>query len=54
MKKMLAILLCSLFALLPLSACSDGDGLTKLRVSEVTHSVFYLSLIHISDPRDCS
>ena len=41
MKKMLAILLCSLFALLPLSACSDGDGLTKLRVSEVTHSVFY-------------
>ena len=41
MKKILAILLCSLFALLPLSACSDGDGLTKLRVSEVTHSVFY-------------
>ncbi len=41
MKKILAILLCSLFTLLPLSACSDGDGLTKLRVSEVTHSVFY-------------
>ena len=41
MKKIFAILLCSLFALLPLSACSDGDGLTKLRVSELTHSVFY-------------
>ena len=41
MKKILTAMLCTLFALLPLSACNSGDGSTKVRVSEVTHSVFY-------------
>ena len=43
MKKILTAILCALFAVLPLSACNDtgGDGLTKVRVNEVTHSVFY-------------
>ena len=41
MKKILTAMLCALFALLPLSACENGDGSTKVRVSEVTHSVFY-------------
>ena len=43
MKKIFAILGAALFALLPLSACggeTDG-GLTKIRLNEVTHSVFY-------------
>ncbi len=43
MKKTLAILGASLFALLPLAACGEtgDDGLTTLRINEVTHSVFY-------------
>ncbi len=43
MKKFFAILGAALFALLPLSACGgDNDGgLTKIRLNEVTHSVFY-------------
>ncbi len=41
MKKILAAILCALFALLPLSACQSGSGATKIRLSEVTHSVFY-------------
>ena len=43
MKKILTAILCALFAVLPLSACNDtgGDGLTRVRVNEVTHSVFY-------------
>ena len=41
MKKILTAMLCALFALLPLSACESGDGTKKVRVSEVTHSVFY-------------
>ena len=41
MKKILTAMLCALFALLPLSACESGDGAKKVRVSEVTHSVFY-------------
>lgn len=41
MKKMLAITGAVLFALLPLSACGESDGLKTLKVNEVTHSVFY-------------
>ena len=42
MKKTASILGAALFALLPLSACGEsGDGLTKIKVNEVTHSVFY-------------
>lgn len=42
MKKIPAILGAALFALLPLSACGgDKDGLTTVRLNEVTHSIFY-------------
>ncbi len=41
MKKTLALLGAAAFALLPLSACGDNDGLTSVNVNEVTHSVFY-------------
>ena len=41
MKKPLAILGATLFALLPLSACGEDDGKTVLKINEVTHSVFY-------------
>lgn len=41
MKKTLALLGAAVFALLPLSACGDNDGLTTVKVNEVTHSVFY-------------
>ena len=50
MKKILTAILCALFAVLPLSACNDtgGDGLTRVRVNEVTHSVFYAPM-YIAD-----
>lgn len=43
MKKFLAAILCTLFAIIPLAACNNPDegGLKKIRVSEVTHSIFY-------------
>ncbi len=42
MKKTFAILGAALFALLPLSACGgENDGLTTVRLNEVTHSIFY-------------
>ena len=44
MKKISAIALSALFALAPLSACGEDSGLTKLRINEVTHSVFYAPL----------
>ena len=43
MKKIIAILGAATFALLPLSACGR-DNLTKLKINEVTHSVFYAPL----------
>ena len=43
MKKIFAFLGAAAFALLPLSACG-GDNLTKLKINEVTHSVFYAPL----------
>lgn len=50
MKKILTAILCALFAILPLSACDNAgeDGLTKVRVNEVTHSVFYAPM-YIAD-----
>ena len=43
MKKLLATLGAALFALLPLSACggNEQEGVTTLKINEVTHSVFY-------------
>ncbi len=41
MKKFLSTIFASLLLVLPLSACEKNDGLTTLKVSEVTHSVFY-------------
>ena len=43
MKKIIAAVLCALFAIVPLAACNGQDegGLKKISVSEVTHSVFY-------------
>ncbi len=42
MKKILAIFGAAILALLPLSACGEhSDGLTTVRLNEVTHSVFY-------------
>ena len=45
MKKLSAIALSAYFAILPLSACGEkDDGLTKLKINEVTHSIFYAPL----------
>lgn len=44
MKKILTAILCALFAVLPFSACQSNTGATKIRLSEVTHSVFYAPL----------
>ena len=42
MKKFLAAILGALFVLVPFTACAGGEeGTTRVRVSEVTHSVFY-------------
>ena len=49
MKKILTLIFCALFALLPLSACKkEDDVLKKVRVNEVTHSVFYAPM-YIAD-----
>ncbi|MBQ3116562.1 MAG: ABC transporter substrate-binding protein [Clostridia bacterium] len=45
MKKFFIILFSCLFAILPFSACGKDDGgLKKIRLNEVTHSVFYAPL----------
>lgn len=42
MKKLFSIIFCAFLFLFPLSACKKtGDGLTKLKINEVTHSIFY-------------
>lgn len=40
MKKIATFLTAAALLLLPLSACDKGD-VTKLKITEVTHSVFY-------------
>ncbi len=42
--KSLSAALAACFTLLPLSACTDDDGVKKVRLNEVTHSVFYAPL----------
>lgn len=45
MKKFPAIMLSACFALLPFSSCGKDDGgLTKIKLNEVTHSIFYAPL----------
>lgn len=45
LKKILATLGAATFALFPLTACGgDTDGVTTLKINEVTHSVFYAPL----------
>lgn len=44
MRKFIACLGAALFALLPVTACNQADGLTTLKINEVTHSVFYAPL----------
>lgn len=41
MKKLLTAIFCVMLAIFPLAACNGNDGIKKVRVSEVTHSVFY-------------
>jgi NitT/TauT family transport system substrate-binding protein len=41
MKKILSLLFCALLCLFPLAACEKNDGLQKVKVNEVTHSIFY-------------
>ena len=49
MKKILTAILCSLLFILPLSACKTDEGeLKKVRVNEVTHSIFYAPM-YIAD-----
>jgi len=44
MKKILTAILALFILIMPLSACKKDDGLTKVRLNEVTHSVFYTPL----------
>ena len=45
MKKFLTVFIAFLLCLLPLSACGKrNDGNTKIRLNEVTHSIFYAPL----------
>ena len=45
MRKFLAILLSAVFALFAFTACSENEnGLKKIRLNEVTHSIFYAPL----------
>ena len=45
MKKLFIAFLSLLFSTLPLSACKKpDDGKTTVKISEVTHSVFYAPL----------
>lgn len=42
--KILCAALAGYITILPLSACTDDDGVKKLQINEVTHSVFYAPL----------
>ena len=41
MKKFLSVAGAAILAMLPLAACGQQDGLKKVKVNEVTHSIFY-------------
>ena len=42
MKKLLTIILSLILLILPLAACGEkNDGKIKIRLNEVTHSIFY-------------
>lgn len=41
LKKLLCAALATCFTVLPLSSCKEEDGVKKLKINEVTHSVFY-------------
>ena len=43
-KKTVCAAIAACVTLLPLSACKDDDGVKKLQINEVTHSVFYAPL----------
>ena len=43
-KRFLIIGLAFILALLPIAGCKNNDGLKKVRLNEVTHSVFYAPL----------
>ncbi|MBE5745649.1 MAG: ABC transporter substrate-binding protein [Clostridiales bacterium] len=43
-KKIVAATIAACMGLLPLTACKDDDGVKKLQINEVTHSVFYAPL----------
>jgi len=44
LKKAICTAIATCFALLPFSACKEDDGIKKLQINEVTHSVFYAPL----------
>lgn len=44
MKRILAIFISCMLLVIPLSACAQDNGVKKLRINEVTHSVFYAPL----------
>lgn len=44
MKRILTIIIAVIFAIIPLSACTDNSNVRKIRLNEVTHSVFYAPL----------
>ena len=42
--RIVTVLIALLLIIFPFSACNDEEGLTKIRLNEVTHSVFYAPL----------
>ncbi len=44
MKKFLTVVMALLLSILPLSACKQQSGNAKIRLNEVTHSIFYAPL----------
>ena len=44
MKKFLTLFVAVIMAIIPLSACNNNSSLKKIRLNEVTHSVFYAPL----------
>jgi NitT/TauT family transport system substrate-binding protein len=42
--KFICTALAACFSILPFSSCKEEDGIKKVKVNEVTHSVFYAPL----------